>query len=271
MASLKVALFVEGSTSPPTPRGLPAIERIWNELIADVVGAPRFDPIVPISKKHIVALDPRHPKMSGAGEPLDQLMRRKLAQTSFDAAVVAWDLVPAWNPQGAYCRWEETVDFYRLLAASTVLPEPWVVEAQKRFDDLSTRPGNSDRPPRPWLRRHVVVAVCMDPMFEGVLVQDEKALRRALNLDGSKLPKGWPKSGWSPPTRRPDAELLGPAVRSLVDSRPKPKVVKQVGGDFVLNKDGWGEYLLRRLLDDSSARSQVLGHPLYQRLAEWLL
>lgn len=91
------------------------LDEIWNERLGKALGLPRFDPVVPISKTHLVAMDPRNPPMSGAGERLDQLITRVLARTAFDVAVVAWDLEPAWNPREELCRWIETVLLRELL------------------------------------------------------------------------------------------------------------------------------------------------------------
>ena len=271
MTSLRVALLVEGSLSPSPPRGARPLERIWNEHIADALGVARFEPIIPISKKHLVAMDTTKPKMSGAAERLDQLIVRVRARQEFDAAVVAWDLVPAWNSEGTYCRWDETVRLYRMLATSTVLPEPWVAEARRRRQELSSRATPGARPGTPQLRRHMILALCMEPMFEGLLVQDQRAVRRILGLMGQTSPRGWPASGWgSPALRHPDSELLVPAIAALKRLRPRVDVTKVVPGDFRTNKDGWGEYFLRHLLDDDGARPQVLDHPICRRLHEWI-
>jgi hypothetical protein len=114
MPELRIALFVEGSLAPPPPRGQQRpLDRIWNEDLRRALDLRPFTLIEPISKRHLVAMDPGNPPMSGAGEPLDALMARKLQGNAFDVAVIAWDLVPAWNPEGAYCRWQETLDLYR--------------------------------------------------------------------------------------------------------------------------------------------------------------
>lgn len=91
---LRVALFVEGSASPPPPRGLPALARIWGEHLCGLAGVPGFSTVVPISKKHLVAMDPSNPKMSGAAEPLDQLIARRIRSDHIEAAVVAWGSRP---------------------------------------------------------------------------------------------------------------------------------------------------------------------------------
>jgi hypothetical protein len=57
---LKVALFVEGSVSPPPVRGTrSSLERIWSERLPQALGLRAFSAVVPISKKHLVAMDPR--------------------------------------------------------------------------------------------------------------------------------------------------------------------------------------------------------------------
>lgn len=271
MPPLRVALFVEGSSAPPPPRGLAPLDRIWNEHLAGELGFEPFTPIVPISKKHLVAMDPDAPPMSGAGEPLDLLMARWLERAPFDAAVVAWDLVPAWNPAEDFCRWQETLDLYRYLADSSALPVPWTTAARQRHVELSSRPAPDARAGPRRLRRNEVLALCMEPMFEGLLVRGEQAVRRALNLEGHPSPRGWPRASWGPPPpRHPDSTLLAPAIRSLRTLRPRPALTRRVVGDFRTNKDGWGEYLLRRLLADDEARCDVMAHPLCVRLREWL-
>lgn len=138
-AGLRFTLFVEGSESPPTARGRQALEVLWNDRLGEALGLRHFDLVVPISKTHLIAMDPANPPMSGAGERLDQLMKRVLDRNPFDVAVIAWDLVPAWNPQGEFCRWIETRDLYRFLAQSDCLPDRWRERARQRFEELSQR------------------------------------------------------------------------------------------------------------------------------------
>jgi hypothetical protein len=205
--------------------------------------------------------------MSGAGERLDQLMARVLHRSPFDAAVIAWDLVPAWNPTGEYCRWQETLDFYRYLSLSDGLPEPWRQRAGDRLAELESRGEPAARMQPPRLARHTILALCMEPMFEGLLVQDEAAIKRALGLAGN-IP-GWPRQGWGDTKElRPDQRLLQPAVLAARSMKPQPKAIAGVRGSWITNKDGWGELLLQRLLLDTEASPRVLAHPLCRRLAE---
>lgn len=263
----RVALFVEGSEAPPHGRRKPALEAIWTELLGEALGIRHFDLIFPISKKNLVAMDRKKPAMSGAGEALDQLMVRKLKTNTFQAAVVAWDVVPAWNPAGNFCRWQETLDFYRGLSDSKCLPDSWTSNAQRRFDELSLRQSPSDRVAPPPLEQWAIQAVCMEPMFEALLTQNERYIRRVLGL--SVKPPGWPTKGWADPNeRQPDTRVLGPVVRAASKVRPKLQAVKHIRGDLRTRKNEWGEYLLRGLLSDSQARQDILEHPIVCRLKE---
>jgi hypothetical protein len=266
---LRIALFAEGSFSPLTKREKQPLDVIWNEHLGKTLGLPRFHPIVPINKKHLLAMDPGNPPMSGAEERLDQLMARVLLRDPFEVAVVAWDLLPPWRRSAGLCRWKETVDLYRFLSQSIKLPEIWREKAQQRFHELSGRmmPGSRPHPPR--LEPGIVLPVCMEPMFEDLLVQNEAAVKRALGV--KREPKGWPRTGWSDPRERhPDLNVLAPIITALRSMRPVPEALRKVRGDMRNHKNEWGEFLLRQLLADDQARLLVLSHPLSRRLAELL-
>ena len=260
----RVALFVEGSIEgrAANRRDDPLIA-IWNNLLCEAVGIPHFEVVLPMSKKHLVAMDPNNPKMSGAGEPFDEYLARQLKTHQFDAAVVAWDLVPRWNPNDACCRRQETLDFYDFVgkSKSEALPEMWMIQARKRHAALLK--SRSAKPPQ--LKRGMLLALCMEPMFEVVLTHDEAALRRAFGC--SETPQGWPRHGWGDPhERKPDRTVLLPAIDAIQAVRPKLKCTSQVRGDFTTNKNGWGEFLLRKLLGDARAKSQILATPFVSRL-----
>ena len=269
-APLRIALFAEGSESPPTKRGRQVLETLWNDGLGRALNLRRFDLVVPISKTHLVAMDPRNPRMSGAGERLDQLLERTLRRQPFDVAVVAWDLVPAWNPEDEFCRWIETVDLYRFLADSDCLPEIWRESARQRFQELSQRATPGSRRRVPSLTPGIVLPVCMEPVFEGILVQDEGAVRRALGIEGVSV-KGWPRQGWGESSDpRPDLNVLAPAIRALRAMQPRRPILRTIHGDMKTHKSEWIELLLRRLLDDDRARPHVLGHPIARRLSQLL-
>jgi hypothetical protein len=57
---------------------------------------------------------------------------------------------------------------------------------------LESRDQPSDRGAAFTLREYGVVAICMEPEFEGLLVQDEGQIMRALGL--SRIPSNrWPR------------------------------------------------------------------------------
>jgi hypothetical protein len=216
-------------------------------------------------------MDPGNPPMSGAGERLDQLMSRHLAREAFDVAVVAWDLVPAWNPEGNFCRWIETLDLYRFLGDSDCLPVIWRVKARQRFEELSKRPAPGDRRQPPPFEPGMILPLCMEPVFEGILVQDERAVRRALDIEGEAV-RGWPRRGWGDPReQRPDLNVLAPAIRALRTLRPPLSILRHVRGDMRTHKAEWGGLLLQRLLADERSRLLVLEHPIARRLSELLV
>jgi len=267
---MTVALFVEGSAAPPDARLAPPQHRLWNDLISTLLGVSRFDLIVPISKKHLLAMDPALPKMSGAAEALDQLIARTHRARPFDAAIVAWDLSPAWNSGGTFCRRHEVQRCYELLSQSANLPQPWRDAALAALDDVTNRARTAQR--RPPLARHQILAVCMEPMFESLLCQDEGSIRRALDLAGQPRPNGWPTNGWGDPTfLQPDTRLLGRAIAAYRSTRhaPRPVVLRQIRGDYRTAKDAWAAHLLARMLQDPAARPVIEAHPLIQRLREW--
>lgn len=267
MARVQVALFVEGSEVPAPARRAPPLEVIWQIHLATAADVPRFDHVIPISKKHLVAMDPEQPPMSGCSEPLDALIERQRKLRGFDAAVVAWDLVPAWNPAGDFCRRAEVIAFYRHLAASPHLPSYWCKQAASRVTSVESQ-TNARRP----LTAGIVLALCMEPMFEALLCGDESAARRAFDLPSGVIPAGWPRAGWGEVNERhPDENLLNPAVRAVRRHRPRPESAKRVPGDLRTNKDGWGEYLLRGLLADDTDALLVRAHPIVERLRAWLV
>lgn len=209
-------------------------------------------------------MDPENPAMSGAGEGLDQYMARMLDRAPFDAAVIAWDLRPAWNASTECCRWQETLDLYRLIAEREELAAPWRAKASARWKELRTRARPSARRVSPTLAEHEILALCMDPMFETLLCVDELALKRALGLDGQRI-RDWP-SNWKAQTPQPDRNLLEPAVTAARSE--KTAATRVVRGGWQTSKNEWGEYLLRTLLADERSAGKVRTHALCARLQE---
>lgn len=264
--ALRTALFVEGSFGLPN-RALTLPHRaLWRETIAPALGLLPPDDVIPISKAQLAQLrrnDPtlagsKQPSISGSAEALDQLMQRWLNRHPFDVAIVAWDLVPRLNHLTETCRWHETLELYRLLGASK-LPDPWPQRARLRFAELAQRPHPGARTRLPSITPGTVLAVCMEPMFEGIFA-DERALRAALKMKGvtSRL---WP-SKWDP--RRPDNELVGPAIAAAQAA----KVQLPIRCGFQQAKDEWGAYLFRTILADPEHGPRLAEHALLRRLRE---
>jgi len=144
MCRPRIALFVEGSEPPARKRERRSLEQIWNTVLPSALNLPAFHRIIPISKKTVISVSPGSLPMTGV-LPLDHLLVKELTGDPFDLAVVAWDLVPDWYSEGRFCRWEETLELYRGLARSEVLPELWRQQAERRSQELEGRRTPSDR------------------------------------------------------------------------------------------------------------------------------
>lgn len=259
---VRAALFVEGSSEVGIRRTTTWLEEIWNNHLIGAAGCRRFELIAPISKKDLVGMDPNVARPTGS-EPVDMKLVRLGAGRAFDAAVIAWDLHPSWNALGVFCRWDETVRLYELLAASTVLPESWRAAAASRLADYQQRasPGARSAPPR--MLPGTVLPLCMDPEFESLLTADERGVRRALGFDSR--PPDWP-TAWGPGgTRRPSEDVLRPAVKCIPPASP---LRRRIRGGWRERKGEWGEYILRELLNDTAGADTVRAHPIARRLAE---
>jgi hypothetical protein len=238
------------------------LDRIWNEHLGRMVGSEPFAPIVPISKKDLIAMDPRVPRAPGS-EPLDMKLVRAGAGSEFDAAIVAWDLQPQWNGMESFCRWNETLRFYELLGASRVLPDAWRRSAVARRDDYASRPHPGSRPRPPRLERGAVFPLCMDPEFESLLTADEAALKRALAV--TDRIHDWPTAWRDRGMRQPGDLLLGKAIEALPRQNAARRVVR---GGWRQRKNEWGEYVLRRLIASPGGRDRIAAHPIVARLRE---
>ena len=264
MTSLpKIVLFAEGSLGQPTRRGDPFVN-LWQDLMVRELELLPFARVVPIDKRALVAMDPESPPMSGASVGLDELILREIEGGGIDVAVVAWDLLPPWDPRADICRWDECMSLYRHLSRSTVLPNAWLRNAASRYAELRARPSPNARPGVPRPKSDSVLTVCMEPMFEAVLMACEDGVRRALGVGGRRVP-GWPR--WSGPGVV-DRDVIQPSVSAARAMRPKPHVFRQIPGDFRTAKHEWAEYLLRKLFADRRCRERVVQSPTCRRLME---
>jgi hypothetical protein len=267
---MRVALFAEGSTGIFNRQGEDVFVELWRSALVKVLGLRPIDLVFGISKKHIIALDPSKPKMSGASEGLDAMMVRLLKSHSFDAAIVAWDLQPVWATVAPKpCRWNETVEFYRLMGSSTQLPSAWTSWSNAKWQELSSRASPSARLAPPRLSKHGIYAVCMEPVFESLLLSSEQGVRRALGVEGLNVP-AWP-SPWNPDQMaHPDTRLLQPAILAAKSMVPKRSHAHVVSGDLRTAKHAWARRLLDELAAEKKTRTLLQTHPMAVRLREVL-
>lgn len=260
------ALFVEGP-SEPLHEGHSFV-RLWQEAVLDNLGLPRFDHIYSINKKFLISMRQGSPRMSGASLPLDVFIEHKRSEHGFDCAVVAWDLVPGWaGGTAGLCRWEETVEFYRGIARSQALPANWTAFAAARVQDLSNRASPSARANLTKLQPGAILALCMEDMFESLIVCDEPMVKRLLGCRGKQVP-GWPKT-WKRPPAKVDTALLSPAIAAARRLRPKVNEAFVVRGDMITAKHEWGDYFVRRMLHTNGS-AKARGHQICLRLRDIL-
>lgn len=266
-AGLRVALLVEGSrTGTRNRQGDDYLTVIWRDHLRACLNLREFSRIIGIDKKHLVALDPAKPKMSGAGEPLDDRIKRELDVEPFEAAVIAFDLQPPWDTAADACRWTECLNVYRHLAGRDRLPEPWRGWVCARAEEMAARPNPSTRARLPVLEPGAILLVCMESIFESLLVADERAIKEALGVVGVRMKK-WPAL-WDSAAARPDWDLLQPALVAVRQLKPPPACVRQVGGDMKTNKHGWDSFLLERLSASATGLARIRGHMIARRLVE---
>lgn len=263
---ISYALLAEGPVNA-TDAELNVFVELWQEYLGSLsVVTPAV--VIPIHKLHLIAMDPNLPKMSGASEPLDYLLARVIDQHEIEAAVIAWDLTPPWDPdaeEDRYCRWNETRKLYTLLAASEVLDEEWRASCHSRASEFATRNRPGDRSAAFTLRKHGIVAICMEPEFESLLAQDDGQIMRALGLS-QRPATGWPRR-WGASGKNPKT-LLREAVVAAKKHRPKTTPTKRIRGDMRTAKHAWGLHFLRTLLQHK--RSLIDDHPISMRITETL-
>ena len=264
----KAVLFVEGQITP-RPRLPEPLNTIWQRHLVRSLGLIDIDRVVGINKKNLLVMEPAQvnkKKLSGVGMVgLDQRIAAELERDQFDVAVIAWDLLPP-DPSGPTCRWEEVLNLYRGLSESQALPsDPWRRWAKSRYDALSKRKKRRN-PNTPVLETGAVLAVCMEPTFESLLIVCEQTIRRTLGVKDRGQGK-WPK--WNEHHPRPE-ELLQLAIKVARDVEPKPRAIKLVRGDMNTAKHEWGEYFLRNMIQDPRCLEKVRRHRTAARLVELL-
>lgn len=261
----RIVLFAEGSLGQRTRHGDP-FDRLWRELLVRELELLPIARVVPIDKRALVAMDPDSPPISGASVGLDELILREIEGDGIDVAVVAWDLLPPWDPAAKACRWNECLNLYQHLSRRDVLPADWRDNAASRYAELRARPSPGARVQAPVARANSVLTVCMEPMFEAVLMACEAGVRRALGVAGRGM-RDWPS--WSD-RGEIDQRVIQRALSAARAVRPTPPVFRHIRGDFITAKHEWAEYLLRELFADEGCRDQLIRTSVCRRLIEVL-
>ena len=264
---MKVALFVEGSQSPPGPRQKDALTRIWCEHLPALAGCEPFAQVHPISKQAIALLDPKKTRPSGSGESIDQHIARMLDKgKGFDAAVVAWDVEPplVTNPPlpKQRCIRHESKWFREQLGTTQNRgrerwPNEWRASNANRLREIQ-EPGAPQRPVAP----HGIRFVCMNPEFELLLLVERQT--RLASGDERKRLEGWP-GDWKPTPARRGKVILHEAIEAVRMVRPSK--FPSIPGTIVRTAPNeWSEWILRQLIADEAVRETLATDPLVARL-----
>lgn len=235
---MRVALFVEGSA----PVGnVDHCTKLWNATLLPALGRAPVDVIVPIGKDAISRMRGLRTSTSAPGLDARIAQTRRLhnLDPATDAIVIAWDLEPV-DPDHRRCAFDEKLGLYKGIAESALLADTsWALDAAARAAVLALRAGTT--PAGASLSRlqpGTVLALCMEPMFEGLLVHDGRAVRDALGL--SAYPSGWP-SGWGGAERDPSKRLMAPAIDLMRAQRPRAPVRRLIRDNWRNAKDEWGD------------------------------
>jgi hypothetical protein len=257
-------LFVEGTWGQ-------SLDQLWREHLRALLKLPAFERIVGFSKHNLVAMSNANMqlanKTSTVSLGLDEIISCELKKKPFDCAVVAWDLVPAWDSgsDASACRWEDTLLLYGGLSRSKSLPEPWRESAEQRIKDLLSRKSPSQRRSIPRPESHAVLSVCMEPEFEGVLLH-EAGVKAALGLKGKSVP-GWPKT-WNQMVNPRPSDTLAKAIEAARKLKPKPAVFRKMHLPMRMAKHEWGSFFLNSAKGEFL--SYVLSYSSSRRLMELL-
>jgi len=259
--NLKVALFVEGSLGIPDRNGVDSLVGLWRDVIAVQLQLRRIDRIIPISKVELTMMDTGSIPRSSGKEPFDARLARELGRAPFDAAVVAWDLLPEWG-DAQRCRWNETKNLFRLLGESKeeTLAAKWKEKARARFENYEARPSPPEGAGQPVLEEYSILPVCMEADFEALLMIDETVIRRCLGVEGhlNEWP-AWPRLAETRKQKQKD--VLQKAITSARHLK-----TRKPSGDMKTNGHEWAAYFFKALFESSRSKDKLLNHPLAIRL-----
>lgn len=198
-------------------------------------------------------------KTTSTQEPLDAALERFRVSFKIDCFVVVWDLLPPWDRNQKTCRWNETLAFYEGLSLSQTLDEQFRTYAERRFEELRKRRRPNERTVVPQLEPGGIVAVCVDPLFESIFM-NESAMRRSLGVSGKRT-TGWP-TGWESKNRRA-SELIGAAIDVAREAIPQQALFRRLKQGYE-SKTPWCIHFIESGEFDAVIRA----HPLGKRLVE---
>lgn len=248
-------IFAEGSKPTDPDRG--RFEELWRHLFQACGGTGEVH-VYGFSKKNIILLKepPNRPRLGWSDEPLDLLIKRSHEQNHFDNAIVAFDRWPA-NQEittQSWCLRTEVNWVLESFLKRQVLPPDFLRDSQALLERYAQyqypeRPRGSGRPPLCSLE-----FIFMDPTFEGLLVEDESAVLRALEL-AHRPRRGWPK--FNSDHREPGLSVLQPAIDCAAGHH------KRGFPSFKVDKHGWA----LRIIQQAPPDSRLWIHPISSRLS----
>ena len=263
-SDLRLAFVVEGSHVPQNRTGTDLLEQLWRQEIPRATGCVRPDRVFGIHKGSIAAMRLKKVALrrtTSIAEPLDDILERLRKSHQIDCFVVVWDLVPPWDRAAATCRWNETLGLFEGLSLSKSLDEPFRHYAATRFQEMSNRNSPRNRPRLPTIVRGAILAVCVDPLFESIFM-NETAMRQSLGIRGTRVDR-WPAKweAWDRNASNVVASAVD-AARGAAPNRPVFRGIRQV---YDTLKSEWGVHFLQSGYFDTELRR----HPLAKRLAEF--
>lgn len=241
-------LFVEGTT-PTDQEGTYFLTKLWQELAAQCGYSQKVE-VYGFSKSQIELLHVDADPKGIASLPLDLLISARQRQDAFEHVIIAFDRTPK-NSKIPYSSVRTEIDWIldRFIARGR-LPTSLLADSlwlRRHYAKQACPPRVAGRPPRTSLE-----LLCMDPMFESMLVSDAKTVRVALGI--VRTPKDWPD--FDTFAAKPDQTILPQAISFASDD-----VRRKVRGTFKNNKHGWALEIVRH------ARNQVmLKHAIPDRL-----
>ncbi len=260
---MRLGLVVEGSHLYHSRTHADLLEQLWGREIPRAVGCYTPSKVFGVTKGNLASMNLKKVKLTrttSIAEPLDAILERHRKEYKIDCFVVVWDLVPPWDTQAKMCRWSETLAFYEGLSLSATLDGRFRDFATDRFDEMRRRARPGLRTGLPRLVQGAVLAVCVDPIFESVFM-DELAVRRSLGIRGKRT-RGWPRR-WRVENVNA-SDLIGAAVDIARDTNPRLPVFRRIPQGYETQKTEWGIHFVQSREFDVSLRS----HPLGIRLAE---